>query len=93
MAGDEGKLEVARHDADDDVRLAIEQDLLAEDAGFAMEAALPGVIAEDGDLLVLIVLLLREDAAQQWLNGERCEDARRQPRGVHLAGSPRPDSS
>jgi hypothetical protein len=82
-AGDERELEVARHDADDDIRLAVEQDLVAEDAGIAMEAALPHVIADDRDGCVSIVLLLHEDSAHRRRDSERGEDACRHPRGVH----------
>ena len=65
MAGDERKFEIARHDADHDVRLAVEEDLLAEDARVAVEAALPGGVAENGDLLALRILVGGVDAAQQ----------------------------
>ncbi len=49
-----------------------------------MKAAFPGGITEDGNLLVLIILLLREDAAEHWLNGQRCEGAGREAGRVDL---------
>src|SRR5579871_5517303 len=70
MAGDQWEFKVSRHDTDDHVGLAIEENLRAENVGIAMKAALPGGIAEDDYLLLLVVFLLGEDAAEEWLNFE-----------------------
>jgi hypothetical protein len=53
VRGPEGReLEVGRHDADDGVRLAVEQDLLPDRVPVAPETPLPEAVAEDYDALV-----------------------------------------
>ena len=86
VAGDEGEFEITRHDADDEIGLAVEKDFLSEDARVTMETALPGGVAEDGDLLFLIVLLLGEDAAEERLDFESGKDAGAHARRVDLGG-------
>ena len=46
LARNQRKLEFAGHDADNLVRLAVKKNLLAENAGIAMQAAVPCLIAE-----------------------------------------------
>ena len=65
LAGNQRKFELARHHADDLVGLAVEQNLLAQDVGIAMEAAVPRLVAEHGHLLAALIFLLGKDAAHQ----------------------------
>ncbi len=64
LAWDEGKLEGARHHADDFVGCAVEEDLRSGDVRIVVEAAVPHRIADDGDGLVLFVLTLRKGTPQ-----------------------------
>jgi hypothetical protein len=80
----EGKFEVARHHADDLVWLAVEQELPADHTRVAVEAALPGAVAQHRDLLMLVVLLLREHATENWLNAQGGEDSAGQARTSDL---------
>jgi hypothetical protein len=80
----ERELEVARHDANDDVRLAIEEELGSEYVGVGVEAALPGAVAQDGDLLVVLVFVGGEDTAEMGGDAESGEDAGGEPGGGDL---------
>src|ERR1700679_522217 len=82
----QGKLEVARHHADDLVRLTIQQDFAADDGWIAMEAALPCAVAQHRNLLMLRILLLREDTAEDWLDAERGKYAAGQACAIDLRG-------
>jgi hypothetical protein len=86
LARDQRKLEVPRHDADDDVGLAVEQDFAVEDLRVAVEAGLPRGITHDGYLLVMLVFLRGEDPAQLRLNAQGREDSCGKARGVYLSG-------
>ena len=74
MAGHEGKFKIARHDANDDVRLAIEKDRGPEDVGPALVMALPQAVTEHDDRLLLLVFGLGEGAAEERLDLERGKD-------------------
>ena len=75
------ELHAARQDADDDDRLAVDADRLAEDAGIGGVAVRPQAVAEDGDALrVLAAVLGREVAAEERLLAEQPEEIFGHPR-------------
>ena len=77
-AAEDGKAEVARHDADDRVRLAVQDERLAEHAAIAAELALPELIGDhDRARRALEIFLRREGAAQSGEDLEGREEARR----------------
>ena len=80
------ELEVAGHDADNEVRFAIEQNLCAKDVRVTVETALPAGVAEDRNLLPLRVFLRCKDTAQQWSDAQRGEDGGRHAGGQDLSG-------
>ena len=84
MAGHQGKFEVARHDADDDVWLAVQKNLGAEDLRIGIEAGFPCCITQYNNLLAVLVFIGGEHAAKLRLNAEGGEDARCETRGVYL---------
>src|SRR5580698_1401569 len=84
MSGSERKLEIARHDANHEIRLAIEQDFGAQDLRIAMEAALPGPVTQDHHRLALVIFLLRVDASQQRSYAQRGKDSSSHARGIYL---------
>src|SRR5690349_24391910 len=84
MASIEREFEVPLHHADHHIRLAIQQDLGAQNLRVAMESALPRRITQHHKLLVLLVLLAREGAAEQGLNLKRREDAGTEARSVDM---------
>ena len=65
MPGQEGEFEIARHDADDDVGIAIEKDGGSEDVGLALVMALPQAVTEYDHRLLLFVFGLGEGAAEE----------------------------
>ena len=81
------KLEAARHNADDGIGAAIENDGLPNDAGVAMIAIEPQRIADEGERCVGVVLLRGEDAAQNRPNAERREDSSAEACTGELLGS------
>jgi hypothetical protein len=84
LAGHQGKLEFARHHADDLVGLAVEQNLLAQDMNVAMEAAAPRLVTQNRQLLAALILLLRKGATHQRRNAEHRKDACGESCGVDL---------
>src|SRR5277367_3993807 len=85
LAGHKGKLEFARHHADDLVRLAVEENLLAQDMNVAMETAAPRLVAENCQLLAALILLLSKGAAHQRRNAEHRKDTCGESCGVDLS--------
>jgi hypothetical protein len=69
--------ETVRHDADDAVRLAVEANVAADDAGIAAELILPQGEAEHGDVFVAgLRIAVGERAAKAGADAERREQAR-----------------
>ena len=83
------KFEIARHDANNLVRLAIELNLLANDVGVAMKAAAPGLVAEHGHLHRALIFLLCKAAAHQRRDAQGGKHAGRQARCIDLRGNAR----
>jgi hypothetical protein len=79
LTGEQGKLEIARHDPDYDVRFAVQEQLGAEDLRIAVEAGLPHRVTKDRQLLTFIVFLLREEATEERLYTERRKYRRAEP--------------
>ena len=86
MAWHEWKLKIAWHDADDQIGLSVEQDFSVEHAPVAVKALLPERVTDHADLLVLIVFLLGEEAAEQGLYSERGKDPAAHARSVDPCG-------
>jgi hypothetical protein len=86
VAGEQRKLEVAWHHTDDHVRLAVEQDFHPQHIGIAVEPALPRLVAQHRYQLLLLVLLLRENAAHQRRHAEHGKHRRRHACGGNLRG-------
>ena len=82
VPGLQGKLETARHHADDRVGLAVENDGTAEDVRIAVVAVQPQGITDDCQRLMGVLFLLRKDAAKDGLNAEGGEDTCGEPGGV-----------
>src|SRR6185503_14236382 len=88
----EKAVEANRHDANDVVRLAVEQDLAPHDRRVAPEAALPEAVAEDDHLVAAgVVLAGGERAAEPRLHAIHLEELGRglrrdQPLGLADAG-------
>ncbi len=82
--GPEGReLEPARHHSDHDVRLAVEGDGAAHDAGVPAEAALPQAMAEHDDARVTRLLFFgRERASELRRHAQKREDVRREAHAV-----------
>ena len=69
-----GPVEVAAHDADDAVGLAVHDDGFADGVGLAAEASLPCGVAEDGYVVrALLIFFGREDSAEDGLGSEDAE--------------------
>jgi hypothetical protein len=83
MSRVQGKLEIARHNADHGVRLAVEKNLISENLHIAVEVRLPHAIAEHRHLLVFFVFPLRERAPQQRSNSQGGKDLAAHPRRIH----------
>jgi len=83
VTGQQRKFEVARHDADHQIRLAVEKNLSAQHTAVAVEAILPCGVAQHGHLLTLIVFLLGEETAEKWFYGECGQNTRGHPRGIY----------
>ena len=79
LTGIEGKLEVARHDADDGVGPSIEIDGCTKNLGIGLKALKPDGVTDEGHGRAFLVFLLGEGAAEQGLHAEhgqqRCRDA------------------
>ena len=61
-----------RQDADNFVRLAVERDRTAYDAGVGVEAAAPEVVAQDHDMIAThLIVLERKRSSQLRLNAEQ----------------------
>ena len=74
------KLELGAHDADDDVRDVVEEQLPPDDRGIAAKAALPEAVADDGDTLAAGPILVGgEDAPEHRLALQHGEEGRRHP--------------
>src|SRR5580658_9740715 len=71
----EWKLETARHDAEDGVGFAVENNRFADYAGIAVEAVEPQCVADDGERLARVFFLRGKDAAENGLNAERGKNA------------------
>src|SRR5581483_7563591 len=79
------EVEGGREDANDGIRLAIEDDGLAEHIAAATEAALPGGIAEqDGTGRVGLVLTGAEIAAEDGRDAEGPEEASADARAIRI---------
>ena len=84
----ERKLETARHDPDDRVRPAVENDVAADNVGIAVEVVQPQGVTDDGQRLMVVLFLRGEHAAEDGLNTERGENAASQAgSGDFLSGS------
>ena len=86
VAGQEGKFEIARHDADDDVGLAIEKDGGPEDVGPALVMALPQAVTEHDDRLLLLVFGLGKGAAEERRDLQRGKDLTAHANGMDCFG-------
>lgn len=82
-AGDQWEFEVAGHDADDDIGLAIKQDFATEDPRVGVKAALPHAVAEHCNGCMPVVLLVCEDAAHQRRDAECGKDSGGHARSIH----------
>ena len=78
------KLEIARHDADDNVGLPVQQDLLAENLRIRMEAAFPGCIAQNHKMLVVLFLLRREEATDHGCDSQGGKNTGAESRCIHI---------
>ena len=85
MPRNQRKFEVPRHDSDDYIGLAIQQDLRAQNLFVAMKALLPDRVAQNRDLLAVLGFVRGEHAAKMRLNGKRRKHAGGQAGGVHLS--------
>ncbi len=84
-------VEIGGHDADHFVRLAVERDRTADQAGIAREAARPQAVREHDDLAsVRLVLRFGEPAAERRLHLEHVHQRRGRPDGLHLNRIPLP---
>src|ERR1700730_10537278 len=80
--GLQGKLEPARHNADDCVGLPIKNDGDSKYVRIAVIPVQPQDITDDRDLLMSIFLLLRKDPAQNRSDVQRRKYSCRKPSGT-----------
>ena len=90
LPGVERKLKVARHHADHDIRLSVQQNLLAQNLRVSMKAAHPCRVTQDGYLLAVLVLIRRKNPPKLRTDSKRRKDPRRHPRRIHLRRLPNP---
>ena len=82
------KPEVGRHDPDDRVGLAVQEDVGTEDVRIRSEAPLPQAVTDEGDLVpTLDLLLLHEASAQCRLHTQDSEPVPAQPPALRSLGS------
>ena len=93
LPGVQWEFEIARHHADDEIGLSIQQDLGVQNLGVAMEAGLPGGIAEHHDLLAVLVLVGGEHPPQLGCDASAENTPAVKRAALTCAGSPLPDSS
>src|SRR6185369_2580917 len=80
-------LETLGHDADDCVRLIVEEDVLADHVWIAAEALLPGRVTDHRDSSSSRLIVLRiEIAAQYWSDSHHFEVIRRDHARVNALG-------
>ena len=65
MSWHQRELEVARHHANHDIRLAVEQELASEHVRIAVQAVLPERVTDHRYLFFLIIFLLGKEPAHQ----------------------------
>ena len=83
-----GPVEVAAHDADDAVGLAVHDDGFADGVGLAAEDSLPGGVAEDGYVVgSLLIFFGREDSAEDGLGSEDAEPVAADGGGFEVLGA------
>ena len=87
MAGQERELEIARHDANDDVGFAIEKNGGPEDPGTALVTALPQTVTEHDDWLLVLVFVLGEDATEERRDLQRGKDIAAHPYCMNCFGN------
>jgi hypothetical protein len=86
VAGQEREFEIAGHDTDDDIGLAIEKDGGPEDVSAALVAALPQTVTEHDDRLLVLVFVLGEGAAEERRDLQRGEDVAAHPDCMNCFG-------
>ncbi len=84
----DGEIETSRHHSDHGIRLAVQQNLFAEDIFVAAKLVLPEDVAQQHHRHILIVFLLGEDPPDYRRNTQGGKGSWRHPRGLQTRRPP-----